>query len=414
MNKHLTAVVAGKNEKVNLRKELHIHDDIAFSILSKLCLKSLKRFECVCKSWSLLFDNPNFMTMYRKVFLTKEDPYYDDASLLIYGKFTHSEVSYLDKPFELCSVSGDRFENRVKLRWPCTSNFNFYVRVNYDIIGSGSVNGILCLRRAFACYYFAKLFMVWNPSTDECKVIPLSFLDDISSVSYSGFGYDSRRDDYKLMCLREEFKQVQGTYSNKHYTWEIYCLRKKCWRELDLTLHHISKNCCEQLYVDGLSHWMCESVTQNETYMLSFDWSNECFITTHIDDNFDFHLVPRHLVLLNGSIALILNLPKTTTFHILVLGELGVKESWTKMFIVDAIPFPVYPIGAYPIGAGRNGDMVFRKKDDGRLILFNLTTQTVEELDIKAKGLCKILIHRKNLISFKRKGIPYIFSASDW
>ncbi|CAK8563207.1 unnamed protein product [Lathyrus sativus] len=358
MNKHLTTVVAGKNEKVNLRKELHIHDDIAFSILSKLCLKSLKRFECVCKSWSLLLDKPNFMTMYRKVFLTKEDPYYDDASLLIYGgKFTHSEVSYLNKAFELYSVSGDRFENRVKLRWPCTSDFDFYSRVNYDIIGSGSVNGILCLRRAFSCYYYKKLFIVWNPSTEECKLIPVSLLDNISSVSYSGFGYDSRRDDYKLMCLREEFKQVQGTYSSKHYTWEIYCLRKKYWRELDLTLHHISKNSCEQLYMDGLSHWMCESVTQNETYMLSFDWSNEFFITTHIDDNFDFHLVSRHLVLLNGSIALILNLTKTTTFHILVSGELSVKESWTKMFIVDAIPFPVYPIGA-----GRNSVWCSEKK----------------------------------------------------
>lgn len=106
--------------------------------------------------------------------------------------------------------------------------------------------------------------------------------------------------------------------------------------------------------------------------MLSFDWSNEVFITTHIDHNFDFHLVPTHLVLLNGSIALILNLPETTTFHILVLGQLSVKESWTKMFIVESIPFPVYPIGT-----GRNGDIVFRKEDDGPLILFNLTTQTI-------------------------------------
>lgn len=114
MNKHLSGVVGGK-----LRKELHICDDIAFSILSKLCIKSLKRFECVCKSWSLLFDNPNFMTMYRKVFLTKEDPYYHHASLLLYGKFNHSEVSYLHEAFKLYSVAvaGDRFENWVKFPW---------------------------------------------------------------------------------------------------------------------------------------------------------------------------------------------------------------------------------------------------------------------------------------------------------
>lgn len=110
-------------------------------------------------------------------------------------------------------------------------------------------------------------------------------------------------------------------------------------------------------------------------------------------------------MLLNGSIALILNLPETTTFHILVLGQLSVKESWTKMFIVESIPFPVYPIGT-----GRNGDIVFRKEDDGPLILFNLTTQTIQELDIKSKGICKRLIHRENLISFKRKGIRFFLS----
>ncbi|TKY47513.1 Heat shock protein 83 [Spatholobus suberectus] len=34
----------------------HLPDDLALSILSKLPLKSLKRFGCVCKSWALLFE----------------------------------------------------------------------------------------------------------------------------------------------------------------------------------------------------------------------------------------------------------------------------------------------------------------------------------------------------------------------
>ncbi|XP_058764229.1 F-box/kelch-repeat protein At3g06240-like [Vicia villosa] len=381
------------DEKVKLRKELHIHDDIAFSILSKLCIKSLKRFECVCKSWSLLFDNPDFMTMYRNFFLKKEHPYYDDTSFLLYGKLTRSEIFYLDESFELWSVSGDKFENRVKLLWPCTPSYDsleyLYSGPDYDIIGSGSVNGIVCLWRVFALYCPMKIFVLWNPSTRKFKLVKCSRLCNISSVSYSAFGYDSGRNDYKVLCLRE---QVEGTYISNDYTWEIYSLRTDSWRIVDLPLHHISKNCCQQLNMDGLSHWMCESVTHNEIYILSFDWRNEVFITTQIDDNFDFQLLPTHLVLLNGSIALILNLPNTTTFHILVLGELTIKKSWTKMFIVqEPIPFHVNLIGA-----GKNGDMVF-KKDDGGLISFNLTTQMIEELGITANGLCKIIIHRENL-----------------
>jgi molecular chaperone HtpG len=61
----------------------HITDDIILSILSKLPLKSFKRFECVCKSWSLLFDDPYFITMYRNNFLLKDCSYYDDTCLLV-------------------------------------------------------------------------------------------------------------------------------------------------------------------------------------------------------------------------------------------------------------------------------------------------------------------------------------------
>ncbi|XP_058754870.1 F-box/kelch-repeat protein At3g06240-like [Vicia villosa] len=343
------------------------------------------------------------MTMYRNFFLTKEHPHYDHTSLLLYGMFTPSaEDSY--SPMALHSVSELKCENRVKLHWPWVpyselkphygriEGFDFHS--DYNTIGSGSVNGILCLWMAFNSCPDMKILILWNPSIQEYKVIPSSF-DSTCHVSYRGFGYDSRRDDYKVMC----HKEVQGTY-----IWEIYSLRTNSWRILDLNVHHMSLNCYGQLNVDGLSHWMCKSVTHNEKYLLSFDWSNEVFITTPMpsyieDKNLDYCLVPKELVLLNGSIALILHFLETTTFHILVLGELRVKESWTKMFIVGPISFHMYPIGA-----GRNGDMVFCKKD-GQFILFNLTTQSIEELSLKSKRFCKILIHRENLISFEQKSI---------
>jgi molecular chaperone HtpG len=62
----------------------HIHDDVAFSILSKLPLKSLKRFECVRKSWSSLFENPHFMNMVRDYFLSDSSFSYHNASLLLH------------------------------------------------------------------------------------------------------------------------------------------------------------------------------------------------------------------------------------------------------------------------------------------------------------------------------------------
>jgi molecular chaperone HtpG len=52
--------VTPKNQNVSK----HIPDDVAFSILLKLPLKSLKLFEFACKSWSMLFENHYFMSVY--------------------------------------------------------------------------------------------------------------------------------------------------------------------------------------------------------------------------------------------------------------------------------------------------------------------------------------------------------------
>jgi hypothetical protein len=53
------------------------------------------------------------------------------------------------------------------------------------------------------------------------------------------------------------------------------------------------------------------------------------------------------------------------------LGELGVKESWTKLFIVGFIPCL-----EYPICAGKKENILFRKKD-GKLVWFDLSTRMI-------------------------------------
>jgi hypothetical protein len=103
---------------------------------------------------------------------------------------------------------------------------------------------------------------------------------------------------------------------------------------------------------------------------VSFDLINELSFTTliplDIDANEKCNYVQRDLIMLNGSIASISWYLHTSTFHISVLGELGVKESWTKLFVVGPLPYI-----AYPIGDGKNGHIFFRKKkmeDQSRLI----------------------------------------------
>jgi hypothetical protein len=83
-------------------------------------------------------------------------------------------------------------------------------------------------------------------------------------------------------------------------------------------------------------------------------------------------------MILNGSIAFIVNYEEKATFHISILGELGVKESWTKLFIVGPLPCL-----EYPIGAGKKGNILIRKKDN-KLAWFDLSTGMIDEIGVRA------------------------------
>ncbi|XP_073223552.1 putative F-box protein At3g16210 [Cicer arietinum] len=159
--------------------------------MSKLPLKSLYRFKCVHKSWAILFENPNFMNIYRKNFILKNHSYYDDTCLLLKHMVLDFESHCV---LHLCS--GERLNSKVKLDWP--PPFQKDDR-DINILGSG-INGILCLYDEG----ISSRVVLWNPAIDEFKVIPPSPVESlphyvICEVQHHGFGYDSIGDDYKVI-----------------------------------------------------------------------------------------------------------------------------------------------------------------------------------------------------------------------
>ncbi|AET00876.1 putative F-box domain-containing protein [Medicago truncatula] len=372
----------------------YLPEDIVFSILSKLPVKSLRRFECVSKSWSLLFDDNYFMNMYRNYFLSKDS----SSSLLLHvegGDYKYGEYP----PYNLYSVSGERFEKRVKLDWP-----NPFVKTRGDpspygtvlsskLLSCASVNGTLCIHSSYGGNV---MFIIWNPTTDEFKVIPSSFeFPEFYWRPYTThhlFGFDRVKKDYKFVQYVREVPHDQET-EDDNFFWEIYSLNSNSWKKLKVGIPH-SYRIDEQVYMDGVSHWLGESRTR--TYLVSFDFSSEsCIklpIPSYINDN---RKVERHLVILNGFIAFILAYKETSIFHISILGEIGIKESWTKLFIVGPLPFQL----EYPIGAGEKGKILFRRKND-KLALFDLRTGMIDEIGTasKKKFGCNILFHKESIL----------------
>jgi hypothetical protein len=130
------------------------------------------------------------------------------------------------------------------------------------------------------------------------------------------------------------------------------------------------------VYLNGVCHWWGE--TNNKTCLVSFNLCDEVFLTTPSPladvpgDGFDVQLT-----VLNGSIALISNQKGTASYQISTLGEFGVEESWIRLFDVELLSC------AWPIGAGKKGNIFFLEKDE-EVACFDLTTGLIEDIGFNA------------------------------
>ena len=197
-----------------------------------------------------------------------------------------------------------------------------------------------------------------------------------SSRHVHGFGYDPRTYDFKVISHvrfraprlnpRKGYVPLGDTSIERFWEislepfWEIYSLRSNSWRKLDVVMPTTYGNGIKMgVYMNGLCHCGCiidHFDSKRESNLVSFDLSNDVFFTTPIPMdidgciNVDNRCSWRDLVVLNGSIALITYQEQITTFNISILGELSVKESWTKLFIVGPLSCVERPFG---VGKGK-------------------------------------------------------------
>ncbi|QCD79567.1 molecular chaperone HtpG [Vigna unguiculata] len=246
----------------------HIPDDFVFSILSNLPLKSLKRFGCVRRSWALLFENSHFMNLLRNSFICNHQSYYDDTYLLL----NLSPLYQNHYNSSLFSISGKRFENMEKLYWPSQIQEDYIEGIG--ILGSSSINGIMCL-------YVKDLVYLWNPTINEFKVIPPSPFENAPyyiyiGIKYHGFGYDCVRDDYKVIRKVSFFVNSDDDVEPHDVfplscIWEMYSLRSNSWTNLQL--HDCVPTTYDdnnKFYLEGMCHWLGYAESRIQP-VISFD-----------------------------------------------------------------------------------------------------------------------------------------------
>nr|AFK44336.1 unknown [Lotus japonicus] len=120
-------------------------DELVVEILSRLPVKSLLKFRCVCKSWMLLISDPYFIK--KHLHLSKQSTLFNHHRIIL---------SATTAEFHLKSCSVSSLFNSTST---VCEDLNYPVKNKYRHDGIvGSCNGLLCFAIKGDCV------LLWNPS----------------------------------------------------------------------------------------------------------------------------------------------------------------------------------------------------------------------------------------------------------
>ncbi|KAB2063889.1 hypothetical protein ES319_A10G249200v1 [Gossypium barbadense] len=344
------------------RPRFELPEALVMETLSKLPVKSLPRFNCVCKYWCSSFQTPHFIS----------NNYHNNL-----------ENDILNLLLSRCD--GNTFQ-------PYFSQLSTEKDQNYiDDIPSvyGACHGLLCLLDSST-----DKAAIWNPSTREFKILPPSSIQrppyfspfeetylTLDNVSFdnAAFGFDSKNNDYKVIRFVDlTFVNSEEEHPHPHFMdpVELYSLRSNSWKEIPSPDFTPTCTTLGNNYVDGIFYWKTETGAYLDFrgLILSFDMGNEKFSILRIPEfvgSFPEYYVD--LLVFNGSLGAIVYPSQRidTSFDLWVTSE-GV---WTKQFNIKSISGVVYPLGF-----GKNGDLFLRDTNDE--VLFDASTLEIKKLEI--------------------------------
>ncbi|KAL9995329.1 putative F-box domain-containing protein [Helianthus debilis subsp. tardiflorus] len=157
-------------------------ENVILEVCSRLPVKKITRFKCVCKKWRDLVSDTYFADLH----LSRSPP------CLMFHQYV-----YPGPILELVEVDHEVDYHRLTLDHVKSRNLHLIsVRFHFPKIQVGSVSGLICLRsHRFDVTY------IFNPVVEEYVILPQPpHSEDIWSLSY-GFGV-SMAGEYKVISLR--------------------------------------------------------------------------------------------------------------------------------------------------------------------------------------------------------------------
>ncbi|KAK9020140.1 hypothetical protein V6N11_054633 [Hibiscus sabdariffa] len=231
----------------------------------------------------------------------------------------------------------------------------------WDISDLSACNGLLCLvgpKRDDPFY-------LCNPILGEFISIQPPYKD--RQRGCWGLGYSAVTNQYKLL-QSYYYPTVEST--NKMV--EIYTIGTGTWRNIGNAPIHCSTLPFDA-FLNGAIHWR-NFLPRGGEFIHSFNFDTEQFGTVPPPDHFleldDFSAEFTTSGVLGGCLFII-HFPDFAKFDIWVMKEYGVKESWTKQFVIQDMYPKGYGSDTYePLVVLSNGE-IFMLLNNQEIVCYN-------------------------------------------
>nr|POE76003.1 f-box protein cpr30 [Quercus suber] len=368
---------------------------MVIQILLWLPVVSLLRFKCVCKSWYALINGQNFINKHLLHNQTTSNKNRNARFLLIQRQKSSNDHV----------ISKLQYESLEILSTQAVPSQYFGIPKHLEINIVSSINGLVCLD----LHAGNTDIVLWNPATNETKVLPKSGISYPQGRAFSrdiGFGFDFKTNDYKVVNLLKIYDPDPELYFydlNFFYAAEVYCLSTGSWRTVSTSAPGYFIDCSYyRTYTKGMFSWSSSIGDYPDFFpgILSFDMSNEVFLTTTLPDGDleDPNGTWRIFFVLNELVSLVTfgkdREQLENCFYIWSPLEFGVKESWTKLFTIGSLMGIEKPLGFW------KNESLFLRDNEGQLLLYDPSAQKITNLQIDGR-LMQMITYVESLISLK-------------
>ncbi|CAK9178693.1 unnamed protein product [Ilex paraguariensis] len=335
-------------------------EDVVIEILSRLPVKSLLRFKCVCKYWYTLTKKPSFIRKH----LNREN---NHARLLVhhYNLDTNTYVAALFPDKKLAGTLSIHEEID-----------RLHIPMGMETV-IGSIDSLFFLHNGLD-----DNMALWNPATREFRLLPVPhsiFPPYFSTIWHIfGFGLDTLTNNYKFIWIRSFWdEQTDNPYPS--YVVALYTLGSDSWRyanPLELPNRTIHNSLCAT-YVNGAYYWISSKNDENHS-VLSFNMSSEMFREIQGPDH------PKKtwgsITLYNECIAMFICQTDVVLQSIIDVWVMEEEGCWTKLLTVE--PFPEV---TRPLGFWKNENLLF-ESSTSQVVLYDNDTGETTDLGIHGDG----------------------------